>query len=47
VLCQTTFILVFRAGFLHSETAQFNLECMGPFIITIDDALGTRYCYVA
>jgi hypothetical protein len=25
------FSLVFRVLFLHSETAQFNLECVGPF----------------
>jgi hypothetical protein len=31
VLCQRTFISVFRAVFLHSYTAQFNLVCMGPF----------------
>jgi hypothetical protein len=31
VLCQRTFSSVFRAIFLHSQTAQFNLECMGPF----------------
>jgi len=32
VLCQRTFSSVFRAiFFLHSQTAQFNLECVGPF----------------
>jgi len=31
VLCQRTFSPVFRAGFLHSYTAQINSECMGPF----------------
>jgi len=31
VLCQRTFSSFFRAGFLHSKTAQFNLKCMGPF----------------
>ena len=31
VLCQRTFSSVFRAVFLRSETALFNLECMGPF----------------
>jgi len=31
VLCQRIFSSVFRAVFLRSETAQFNLECMGPF----------------
>jgi hypothetical protein len=31
VLCQRTFRSVFCAVFLHSQTSQFNLECMGPF----------------
>ena len=31
VLCQGTFSSVFRAVILHSSTAQFNFECMGPF----------------
>ena len=32
VLCQRTFNSVFRAVFfLHCQTAQFNLGCMGPF----------------
>jgi hypothetical protein len=31
VLCQRTFSSIFRAVFLHSYTAQFNVECMGPF----------------
>jgi hypothetical protein len=30
VLCQRTFGSVFGAVCLHSLTAQFNLECMGP-----------------
>jgi len=33
VLCQRTFSSVFRAIFLNSQTAQFNLECMGPLRI--------------
>jgi len=31
VLCQRTFSSVFRAVFLHSSNAQFNLGCMGSF----------------
>jgi hypothetical protein len=31
VLCQRTFSSVFRADFLNSKTAQFNLGCIGPF----------------
>ena len=30
MLWQRTFSSVFRAVLLHSETAQFNLECMEP-----------------
>ena len=31
MLCQRTFSSVFRAVLLQGQTAQFNLECMGPF----------------
>ena len=33
VLCQRTFSSVFRAVFF-TQTTQFKLECMGPFIET-------------
>ena len=34
VLCQRTFSSVFRAVFLHSSTAHFKLEYLGPFRFT-------------
>jgi hypothetical protein len=34
-LYQRTFSSVFHAGFLHSQTAQFNLKCMGHFTNSI------------
>jgi hypothetical protein len=33
MLCQRTFSSVFRAVFLHSSTAEFNLECMWPLTV--------------
>jgi len=33
VLCQGTFSSVSHAVFFYSYTAQFNLECMGPFTV--------------
>jgi len=42
VLCQITFKSVFHADFLHSYTAQFNLECMGTFTYQTGDLVNHR-----